>query len=111
MKNWKDALIGPATTLIKVMRMLDDVALQIAIIVDEDGCLLGTVTDGDLRRGLLSGRALDSTVDLVMNTAPVISLANDEREDIIDVMQTRDLQTHGEKNCGYYAGLHTWSTS
>jgi dTDP-glucose pyrophosphorylase len=92
MKNWKDALIGPTATLINVMRMLDEVALQIAIVVDEDGCLLGTVTDGDLRRGLLSGRNLNSTVDLVMNTTPFISSATDEREDIIDVMQARDLQ-------------------
>jgi dTDP-glucose pyrophosphorylase len=92
MKNWKDALITPGTSLIDVMRMLDKVALQIAIVVGEDGCLMGTVTDGDLRRGLLSGRDLNSTVDLVMNAKPFISSPDEEREDIVEAMQVRELQ-------------------
>ena len=92
MKNWKDTLIKRTCPLISVMQMLNEVALQIAIVVDDDGCLLGTVTDGDLRRGLLSGRDMTSTVDLVMNTKPFISSFTQNRDDIIDAMQARDLQ-------------------
>lgn len=42
---------------------------MILFAVDNDGHLLGTVTDGDIRRALLRGIALDSPVAHAMNTA------------------------------------------
>ncbi len=38
-------------------------------VVDNNGILLGTLTDGDIRRGLISGADLFSTVDVVMHTS------------------------------------------
>lgn len=61
-----DANIRQALTL------LDQQAMQIVLLVSEDGRLLGTVTDGDIRRGLLRGETLDSPVKTVVNSNPTI---------------------------------------
>lgn len=55
------------------MRIIDNSSLQFAAVVDEDLHLLGTVTDGDIRRGLLKGISLNQAVDLVMNCQPISS--------------------------------------
>jgi UDP-N-acetyl-D-mannosaminuronic acid dehydrogenase len=44
----------------------------IVIVVNEFGEVAGTVTEGDVRRGLLSGLSLDSSLSEVMNAAPII---------------------------------------
>jgi dTDP-glucose pyrophosphorylase len=49
------------------MLAIDRGRLGIALVVDADGRLLGTVTDGDLRRAILRGVALDAAIDRVMN--------------------------------------------
>jgi len=91
MKDWKKALIKPEASLIEVMRTLDDVAMQIVVVVDDEGCLLGTVTDGDVRRGILVGEALEAPASKVMNTTPFVALASEGRDDIISTMQAREL--------------------
>jgi nucleotide sugar dehydrogenase len=44
----------------------------IVIITDSNGIAIGTVTEGDIRRGLLSGAKMDSALDLVMNPNPIM---------------------------------------
>jgi len=43
---------------------------QIALVVDERFRLIGTITDGDIRRGILRGATLDSTAGDVMHSNP-----------------------------------------
>ncbi len=59
-------LISSETTLKESMQKLDDTAEQILFVTDEDNNLLGTVTDGDIRRGLLNGCDFSEKVDKVM---------------------------------------------
>lgn len=66
MKDWKKAVVTPVTPILEAISIIDAGALQIALVVDEDYCLVGVVTDGDVRRGLLRGIALDQPVHLIM---------------------------------------------
>lgn len=91
MKDWKKVLIGHEASLIEVMRTLDEVALQIVVVVDNEGHLLGTVTDGDIRRGILVGETLDASVNRVMNVSPIVALVSEDRDEIISTMQAREL--------------------
>ena len=92
MKNWKNALIGPDTPIIDALKIIDSVALQIALIVDEGNKLLGTVTDGDIRRGILQNVTLQSPVSAVMNTSVTVGSIHDDRDYIISLMKHRDLR-------------------
>ena len=55
--------VSPSDSLLNVLKIIDVGAEQIAIVLDEDGRLLGIVTDGDIRRALISGCSMDSPLD------------------------------------------------
>ncbi|MEK5146259.1 nucleotidyltransferase family protein [Psychrobacillus sp. FSL K6-4615] len=74
MKNWKDILIAPETTILQAMKLIDETTMQFAAVVDNTMHLLGTVTDGDIRRGILKGLSLDTPIREVMNNVPICEL-------------------------------------
>jgi dTDP-glucose pyrophosphorylase len=65
-----DILIEEKTSIFEAIRVIGDSSLQIALVCRE-GKLVGTVTDGDIRRGILNSVSLDSPVDRVMNPHPI----------------------------------------
>ena len=67
MKKLDALLIGPAQSLREALRCLDANGEGIALVVDDGRRLLGTVTDGDLRRATLAGLDVDmETVDTLL---------------------------------------------
>jgi NDP-sugar pyrophosphorylase family protein len=67
MKPWESVLIGPQSSLHEAISALDRGALQIAIVVDDERRILGSLTDGDVRRALLRQVPLDTPVGEVMH--------------------------------------------
>lgn len=55
-------LISPDTTIKKAMKTLDTTAERILLVVDADRILIGTITDGDIRRGLIRGYKFSDAV-------------------------------------------------
>ena len=49
------------------LRIINEKEIHIVLVVDTEDRLIGTVTDGDIRRGLLRGLTLDSSVEEVTN--------------------------------------------
>lgn len=70
MKSWKEVLVSPETTILQAMKLIDKTTMQFAAVVDDEMHLQGTVTDGDIRRGILKGLPLESPISDVMNSAP-----------------------------------------
>jgi len=62
-------MMRPSASLREAIAIIDRGTVQIALVTDTDHRLLGTVTDGDIRRGLLRGETLDTPVERVMNRA------------------------------------------
>ena len=51
-----DFVVSPATPVNEVVKAIDRSGrISIALVVDESGKLLYTLTDGDIRRGILAG--------------------------------------------------------
>ena len=63
----QQVLITSDTDLQNTIKVIEQAALQIALVVDADKRLIGIFTDGDIRRGLLNGLNLDSPVKQIMN--------------------------------------------
>jgi len=63
-------VVNEDTPLIETLRRIDQGNLQLAI-VEREGRIVGTVTDGDVRRALLGGVGLDASISLVMNRTPI----------------------------------------
>lgn len=59
-------LIGPGATVREAIAAINRGKSQIALVVDLDQRLIGTLTDGDIRRALLRGETLDSAVEGIM---------------------------------------------
>lgn len=92
-KNWRDILIPPSLSIIDTMRLIDKTAMQIALVVDEGGRLLATVTDGDIRRAILKGQTLEQPVAMIMNKRPTTFKANESQKDMMVAMRLLNLST------------------
>jgi dTDP-glucose pyrophosphorylase/predicted transcriptional regulator len=87
MKDFQRILVQSDTSVLEAMKQLDNGAAQIVLVIDSDGRLLGTVTDGDTRRALLRGVALDVPVSTIMNKKPFTIGADASREQAIALMR------------------------
>lgn len=92
MRNWRDLLVSPMATITETMKNIDKTAAQIALVVDQNMCLLGTVTDGDIRRGILKGISLDQSVVSVMNHNPITMRMGASAQEIKSVIQQKRLR-------------------
>ena len=66
MKNLSDYMVSTDVTMAEVVEVIDRGA-QIALVVDENRRLLGTVTDGDFRRALLRGLSMQTSIEEFMH--------------------------------------------
>ncbi len=91
-KEWRATLVRDDATIREAIRAIDDSALQIALVIDAERRLVGTVTDGDVRRGLLRGVALEARASEVMNRDPISCPATLGREATLAVMRGSDVK-------------------
>jgi dTDP-glucose pyrophosphorylase len=71
------------STIREALKIIDSGAMQIAIVVDENDRLIGTLTDGDIRRGLLKNLTLDDCIDSIIFRTPTIATLSDTKEEIL----------------------------
>ena len=106
---WRKTLLAPDATLQQAILSLDASALQIAMVVDADGGLIGTLTDGDIRRGLLRGMDMHSPVEPIVNREPLLVPPQLERETVLQLMQANKVRqlpvVDGQRRV---VGLHVW---
>jgi len=74
-------LCGGSSTIKDAMKTIDRNGLSIAFIVDEEKKFLGLVTDGDIRRALMSGKTLDTKIREIMNRNAIV-VRNGEKLDL-----------------------------
>lgn len=91
MINWKQILSTPETSIRDVVHIIDKGSMQIVLVVDDNGRLMGTVTDGDIRRGILSGVSMNDTVQKIMNPDPTVAKVAEDRDSILAMMRRKQL--------------------
>jgi dTDP-glucose pyrophosphorylase len=107
-QDWRQILVKPSDSIFRTLEVIDRSSVQIALVVDEKGHLLGTVTDGDVRRGILSGLSLDSAVGQIMNKNFSSCSIDDAREKVLAMMSNKSLhQVPIIDHNGCLVGLHT----
>ena len=63
--------ISPEASVKEAMKQMDLTAEKILIVVDTENQLLGTLTDGDIRRFILNSGSTTGKVDQCFNKAPI----------------------------------------
>jgi dTDP-glucose pyrophosphorylase len=91
MKSWRNALVKGNVTLECAIEVLDRASLRIVLVVDDEQKLLGTLTDGDVRRALIQHLSLDTCVNMVMNTSPKTANQDWTESRILALMEQYDL--------------------
>jgi len=92
MEKWLSLLIKPDQTIFETMKLINDTASQFAVVVNDRSQILGTVTDGDIRRGILSGIAIDDAVERIMNRNPVYVTTDDSEYKIMSIFHKKRLR-------------------
>ena len=91
--EWRELVVSPDTTLIDTMKVITDGRQQMSVVLDSDDRLLGTVTDGDIRRAILNKvDVLATPVHQAMNESPYIAQPSDTKETLIARMRAHNIR-------------------
>jgi len=86
MHDWRKIILKQTDTMQKAIEVLNTEALQIALVVNDAGELVGIITDGDIRRGLVEHFRLDTPVSDFMFTMPTFSSVSETKGEILEKM-------------------------
>jgi dTDP-glucose pyrophosphorylase len=106
---WRRACIPTNASIELAVRNLNQFSLRIVLVVSEDNEFIGTISDGDVRRGLLKGLSLMSPIlDIVQRNALVVP-PDMHRDTVMKLMAANKIHqvpVVDEKN--KIIGLHIW---
>ena len=91
-KNIETLLVPPETTISEALTRLDKTGIGFVLVVDENRHLLGTLVDGDIRRGLLRNIGLEESVSKIMNKNPIVSNVQTSKQEVMTLMKKRQLR-------------------
>jgi len=89
MPDWRELLLSPNDSLDRAIKVLHEGGRRIALVSGENDRLLGTITDGDIRRALISQSTVKSPVSLIMNCNPVTVDDKVENKEILSLMSSQ----------------------
>ena len=79
----KNLVCSLSNSLLEVMRIINENAMGVCFVVDEFNSLKGVVTDGDIRRALLSNVDLDEKIKTILSKEFVYGNIDDHYDDLI----------------------------
>jgi dTDP-glucose pyrophosphorylase len=77
-KNIAPLIIRQDATIREALACINDTNHLLQLVVRENGSLIATVTDGDIRRALIEGADLDSSIDRCMHQQPICASSIEE---------------------------------
>ncbi|GKX51179.1 nucleotidyltransferase family protein [Budvicia aquatica] len=109
--HWEKMVLSVNHTLLDALKIINEVGGRIGLIVDENRKLVGVITDGDIRRALLSNIDLSSAIETTMNKNPIVALSSNSRKDILQLMQEHSIiAVPLVDNTNTLVGLETWNS-
>jgi dTDP-glucose pyrophosphorylase len=97
-------------TIRQAIQNLDEIAIKIVLVASERGELEGTISDGDIRRGLLRGLGLDSPISEIVHRNALVVLPGLGRDTVMQLMTANKIQQIpivDEQQ--HVVGLHLWN--
>lgn len=108
-ERWRHAILPAHSTIEQAIRNLDQVAIKIVLVVNESNELEGTISDGDIRRGLLKGLDLNSPIESVIHRNAFVVPPEMGREMVMQLMVANKIQQIPVVDEQHHVvGLHLW---
>jgi dTDP-glucose pyrophosphorylase len=106
---WQQAILPTSATIGQAIRNLNEVAVKIVMVTSTYGRLEGTVSDGDIRRGLLKGMNMDSPITDVIHRNSLVVPPELGRELVMQLMVVNKIQQIPVVDAQHHVvGLHLW---
>lgn len=106
---WRQAILPANSTIHQAIRNLDQVAIKIVMVISESGELQGTISDGDIRRGLLRGLDLNSPIASVIHRNALVVPPEMGRDMVMQLMVANKIQQIPVVDeHQHVVGLHLW---
>lgn len=106
---WRQAILPANSTLHQAIQNLNQVAIKIVLVVDETGVLEGTISDGDIRRGLLKGLDLNSPIASIVHRNVLVAPSEMGRDMVMQLMVANKIQQIPVVDeHRHVVGLHLW---
>ena len=106
---WPRAILPTDSSIKHAVHILNEISLRIVLITDSSGVLIGTISDGDIRRGLLKGLDLESPIESIIHHDALVVPPELSREIVLQMMTANKIQQIpivDEKM--HLIGLHLW---
>jgi dTDP-glucose pyrophosphorylase len=106
---WRKAILPTNAIIEQAIRNLSEVSVRIVLVTNEAGVLEGTLSDGDIRRGLLKGLDLNSPIAGIIRHNPLVVPPELGRELVMQLMVANKIQQIPVVDeCRHVVGLHLW---
>lgn len=110
-QSWKETLIPIGSSIQQAIHSLEVSGMQIVLVVSNNNELIGTLTDGDIRRAFLKGAKLNDPIDQVVNRTPLVAPPEVGRSLILKVMQANKIfQIPVVDHEGKVLDLYVWDS-
>jgi dTDP-glucose pyrophosphorylase len=107
--NWQRAVVSNKSTVQDAIHNLNDIAIKIVMVVNDVGEFQGTISDGDIRRALLKGLTLNSSITSVVHQNALVVPPDMTKEMVVQLMKANKIHqipVIDEKR--HIVGLHLW---
>ncbi len=106
---WRQATVQANATIEDVIHNLNQVALKIVLVVGEGGELEGTISDGDIRRGLLKGLDINSPIASIIHRNALVVPPEMDQAMVMQLMVANKIQQIPVVDADRrIVGLHLW---
>jgi dTDP-glucose pyrophosphorylase len=106
---WRQTILTAESAIGDAIGNLDRHGLRIVLIVSSEGELIGTVSDGDIRRGLLKGLDMKSSIANVVHRNALVVPPEMSREIVVQLMAANKIhQVPIVDEMQKLIGLHLW---
>lgn len=88
-KFWQKTLLNHNATIFDAVKNLDKSGLRISLIFSQKNKLVGTVSDGDIRRALINGHSFETPVKKILKKDPICARKEDS-EKLIRILMKKN---------------------
>ena len=106
---WRHIILQGTATIAQAINILNETSVKIVLVANHENKLEGTLSDGDIRRGLLKGLDLYSPILDIVHRNPLVVTPEISRELVKQLMLANKVQQIPVVDKSHnIVGLHLW---
>ena len=91
MKNINQIKVFEKSKISEALKKMSVGGIKIVLVVNDKDNLIGTLSDGDIRRGLLNGLDLNSTIETVVYKSPTTAKISDTKDELLKLAISKQI--------------------